>query len=141
MTTDLTLRVARRITAPANRVFDAWLDPEMLSRFMCPDHGMGVKSAETDPRVGGRYSVVMLGESGTEIPHWGAYREIVPDRKIVFTWCSPYSVDDSTVTLTFEPDGDATLVTLVHERFLSEEFRDNHERGWTSILARLAEVI
>lgn len=138
--TDLSLKVSRRIPAPAQRLFDAWLDPEMLMKFICPDHGMGVKSAETDPRVGGKYSIIMLGESG-EIPHWGAYQEITPHSRIVFTWESAYSIPGSTVTLTFEETDGGTDVTLLHERFLNEEMRDNHEKGWTSILAKLDETL
>jgi len=33
---DLTLNVDRQIAAPPEQVFDAWLTPEMLMRFMCP---------------------------------------------------------------------------------------------------------
>lgn len=139
MTTDLSLKVSRKIAAPAKSLFEAWLDPEMLMRFMCPDHGMGVKSAETDPRTGGAYSVVMLGESG-EIPHWGEYLEITQFSRIAFTWQSPYSVPDSVVTLAFDEQDGSTNLTLTHERFLSEEMRDNHEKGWTSILRKLEEI-
>ncbi len=137
--TDLSLKVTRRIAAPADRLFDAWLDPKMLMKFICPDHGMGVKSAETDPRVGGKYSIVMLGTSG-EIPHWGEYKEITPHTRIIFTWESAYSIPGSTVTLSFDERDGATDVMLLHERFLNEEMRDNHEKGWTSILAKLAET-
>ena len=38
MTTDteLKLEISRTIAAPREAVFDAWLDPEMLARFMTP---------------------------------------------------------------------------------------------------------
>ena len=137
--TDLSLKVSRRIPAPASRLFDAWLDPKMLMKFICPDHGMGVKSAETDPKVGGKYSIVMLADSG-EIPHWGEYLEISPHQRLVFTWESAFSIPGSTVTLTFDEAEGETVVTLLHERFLNEEMRDNHEKGWTSILAHLDQA-
>ena len=140
MTTDLSLKVTRRIPAPASNLYNAWLDPDMLVRFICPSHGMGVKSAETDPTVGGKYSIVMLGQSG-EIPHWGEYLELTPHTKMVFTWESDFSIKGSTVTLTFEEVDGATDVTLVHDRFLNEEMRDNHEKGWTSILTKLSETL
>ena len=34
--TELKLETSRIINAPRDRLFDAWLDPEMLSRFMTP---------------------------------------------------------------------------------------------------------
>jgi uncharacterized protein YndB with AHSA1/START domain len=140
MTTDLTLKVTRKIPAAPEGVFNAWLDPKMLAKFMCPDHGMGVKSAETDPRTGGAYQIVMIGQD-SEIPHWGEYLEITPHSRIAFTWQSEYSIEGSVVTLGFEPTSGGTEVTLTHERFLSEEMRDNHEKGWASILVKLDDVL
>lgn len=50
-------RVSHRFKTSAERVFDAWLDPEMARRWMQqPFPGMGpmdVKRVEIDPRVGG----------------------------------------------------------------------------------------
>lgn len=131
--TDLSTTVMRRINAPAERVFNAWLDPKMLARFMCPAPGVTVPRAETEARVGGRFDIVMhLNDK--DIPHWGTYSEISPHEKLVFTWESPFSVEGSTVTLTFAQTGDATDVTLVHVKFPSEESRENHTTGWTRIL-------
>lgn len=138
MTTELTLKVARHIPATPERVFDAWLDPETIRKFMITGPEAGVKSAATDPKVGGRYDIVMTNEMG-EIPHWGVYREIDRARRLVFTWNSPHAAPDSLVTLTFEPEGDGTMLTLVHEKFLSEGHRDGHEKGWTGILTSLAD--
>jgi uncharacterized protein YndB with AHSA1/START domain len=68
----------------------------------------------------------------------GVYREIVPNRKLVFTW-GWYSTPEreSLVTVTFTPDGDGTLMTLHHEQFFDEAARDRHEQGWTVIIGRL----
>ena len=43
--TDLTLTVERTIQAPQQDLFRAWLDPEMLRRFMTPGPGMTVPRA------------------------------------------------------------------------------------------------
>lgn len=140
MTTDLSLKVTQIVPAEPERVFDAWLDPEMITRFMIAAPGAGVKSAEMDPRVGGRYAITMTNDMG-EIPHWGEYREINRPDRLVFTWNSPHAAPDSLVTLTFEPVDGETLVTLVHEIFPSEGSRDGHTKGWTSILKTLAEKV
>ena len=138
--TDLSLSVERVIKAPPARVFDAWLDPATLARFMMPAEGMSVPRASSDAKTGGRFEVVMqAGEN--EIPHAGTYKEITPHSKIVFTWESPFSVDDSTVTLTFAEVAEGTHVTLHHVRFPSEEVRDNHAGGWGNILAALEKAV
>jgi len=135
--TDLTLQIERTIAAPREALFKAWLDPEMLKRFMLPGENMSVPRAEADPREGGRFEIIMLA-GGQEMPHRGTYRQITPHERIVFTWESLHSTEkDSEVTLDFVPEGDGTRVTLTHVRFPSEEIRDNHKGGWTGILAAL----
>lgn len=138
--TDLTLTVERTINAPQEAVFNAWLDPEMLRHFMLPAPGMTVPRADTDPREGGRFTIVMQG-SDDEMPHSGTYKEIRPHRRIVFTWESPFAGGDSEVTLDLEPRGKATHLTLTHIRFETEESRDNHQEGWTNILSTLDEAL
>jgi len=139
--TNLNLKIEREFKAPPNVVFDAWLNPDMLRKFMLPGEGMSVPRASAEAREGGRFEIVMkAGED--EMPHTGTYMEIVPHSRIVFTWESPFSEDDSTVTLEFSPTGSGTVLTLKHERFMTEESRDNHKGGWTRILqARVAEVV
>ena len=134
---DLTLTVSKRIAAPPARVFEAWLDPEMLAKFMTPGRDMTVPRAATDPVEGGRFDIAMK-TANAEIPHSGTYREITRHSRLVFTWESPFSAPGSTVTLDFEEVEGGTQVTLKHVKFTSEERRDNHAGGWTSILDQLA---
>lgn len=134
--TDLSLTVERTIQAAPKDVFEAWLNPEMLRRFMIPSPGMPAPTVSCDPQVGGRFEIVMKAESG-EIPHSGIYREIVPHDRIVFTWESPFSVDGSVVTLEFSPVEQGTHVTLTQVRFADEAARKSHEAGWGRVLAIL----
>lgn len=138
--TDLTLTTSRRINAPAARLFNAWLDPAMLARFMIPGSGMSVPSAKTDPRPGGRFDIVMR-DGDTDLPIGGVYKEITPHSRLVFSWESSFSAAGSTVTLTFTPDGVGTLVELTHVKFASEDSRNNHERGWAAILVMLDKTL
>ena len=138
--TELSLTTSRHINAPAARIFNAWLDPAMLARFMIAGPGMSVPSAKADPRPGGRFDLVMRN-GDKDLPHGGVYKEIIPHSRLVFSWESPFSVEGSTVTLTFSPEGDGTLVELTHVKFASEDSRNNHERGWTAILAMLDKTV
>lgn len=137
--TDLSLTTSRMIAAPAQKIFDAWLDPKALAKFMIPASGMPEPVCKTDPVEGGRFDILMIG-GDTELPHAGTYVEISRYSRLVFTWESPYSVDGSTVTLDFKEVAGGTQVTLTHVKFPSEESRDNHNAGWTQILEKLAAV-
>lgn len=136
MTVDLALKLTERIPATPERVFDAWLDPAMLSRFMSRE----VLKAESDPRVGGRFDIVMKNDMG-EVPHWGVYREIDRPNRLAFTWNSPYAEPDSLVTITLKKVGNETELTLIHDRFPSDAAREGHEKGWTAILGALAAAM
>jgi uncharacterized protein YndB with AHSA1/START domain len=130
----------RTIKASQKAVFDAWLDPAMLARFMMPGPDMSVPVAKTEARVGGDFQITMHA-GGNDIPHHGTYKEISPHERLIFTWFGPSPAEDSTVTLTFAPTADGTHVILRHDRFINEESRDNHNKGWTGILATLGQVL
>lgn len=138
--TDLTLTVSRLIAAPPERVFAAWLDPKMLLKFMTSGIGVSVAHAETDPKVGGSYAITMKVED-REIPHSGTYLEITPHSRLAFTWQSPHSAEGSIVSIDFTPQDGGTFVTLTQLRFKSEDSRNGHERGWTSILNALQTTL
>ena len=132
-TTELSLTLERQIKAPVEKVYEAWLDPKTLIRFMSNCQGISLTKAETDPRIGGRFLLVM--NNGTrDIDHSGTYLELVPYSRIAFTWESPFSMEGSRVTLDLAPKADGTLLTLTHVRFANESSRDGHRGGWTTIL-------
>lgn len=140
--TELKLQVSRVLEHPVDKVFNAWLDPNMLAKFMIPGPDMTVPEATTDARVGGRFRILMRAPKAGDLPHQGTYRKISPNKQIVFTWESPFSkLEDSTVTLDFAPEGAGTRLTLTHVRFESEESRDNHQGGWTAILAAMENAL
>ncbi|MEL7025704.1 MAG: metalloregulator ArsR/SmtB family transcription factor [Pseudomonadota bacterium] len=135
---DLRLTVSKYIAAPPERVFDAWLDPKLLASFMVPGPNVTVAIAEADPKVGGRFRIVMQA-SGNDMPHTGTYKEIRRPDRLVFTWESPFStIENSTVTLEFAKSAGGTSVTLTHVRFENETMRADHEKGWSTILSVLA---
>lgn len=139
--TDLTVKLNKTINAPIEKVFDAWLDPAMLTRFILPAPGMAPPEVESDAREGGRFTILMrVGDD--KIPHSGSYLVVNRPSQLKFTWESPFSTDDSTVTLDFSAVGaQQTSVELTHVKFVNEEARANHEGGWSNILDRLAEVV
>jgi uncharacterized protein YndB with AHSA1/START domain len=136
--TDLSLTCRRVIKASPEQVYNAWLDPAMMTRFMSPRPDMHVREARADPRVGGRFFVMMVGDK--EFPHEGTFKVLEPHSRIVFTWEAPWSAPDTQVELILNPTAEGTEVVLTHVKFLSEESRDNHTQGWTGILGKLAAL-
>jgi len=134
---DLICKVNKVINAPVEKVFDAWLNPDLLSRFMLPMPGMPQPKTEVDGREGGRFTIYM--EVGDQIiPHSGTYLELERPNRMVFSWESPFSTDGSSVALEFiSEDSATTRVELTHVRFIDEESRGNHEAGWGNILGVL----
>jgi uncharacterized protein YndB with AHSA1/START domain len=138
---DLTLCVKKTVNAPIDNVFDAWLDAEMLARFILPMPGMPQPEVENEPHQGGGFTIVMhVGDN--KIPHTGEYLEINRPNRLVFSWVSPFSTDGSTVTINFnESANGGTDVELTHVRFIDEEARSDHEGGWTNILEKLDNIL
>jgi uncharacterized protein YndB with AHSA1/START domain len=132
---ELELTVSRTIAASREKVFNAWLSPEMLAKFMMtPFPGSGLAKVSNDPVKGGRFSIIMVTPD-KEIPHAGTYLEIDPHSRLSFTWESPYSLDDSVVTIDLaKVDAGTTELTLKQVKFKSEEARQGHEGGWNAIL-------
>jgi uncharacterized protein YndB with AHSA1/START domain len=136
-----TVTVRRRIPAPAQQLFDAWLDPTSLAEWMRPCTPENKRSDITvDARVGGAYEFIMHVASGP-VRHTGIYQIIEPPRRLVFTWNSVHAgPNDSLVTVEFRPDGKATEVIITHER-LPEAVRAGHTEGWTRLLESLAKQV
>ena len=131
------LTLKRRLNAAPEKVYAAWTDPAKIVKWFRPDAG-AVKSAVLDVRNGGRYSIVFSTEDGEEHHVSGVYREEIPDERLNFTWSWHTMPErESLVTILIKPDGDGSVLTLIHEQFFDEAARDRHEHGWTGCLDKL----
>ncbi|MES2932621.1 MAG: SRPBCC domain-containing protein [Pseudomonadota bacterium] len=136
-----TITIKRRIAAPAQQLFDAWLNPSSLAEWMRPcSSGTTRSTVKVDAREGGAFEIVMHVPSGP-VCHIGIYQTIDAPRRLAFTWNSPHAgQQDSLVTVDFNPDGEATEVVITHER-LPEAAMAGHTGGWIEILESLAQKI
>jgi uncharacterized protein YndB with AHSA1/START domain len=135
------LTIRREIAAPAEALFDAWLDAQSLTAWMRPG-GIRETRAESDPRVGGAFRIVMVADE-SDIVHTGTYREIDRPHRLVFTWSSPATgFRDSLVTVTFQPSSSGATVVAIHQVGLpDEEARVSHHSGWSDALAQLDQLL
>lgn len=131
------LTLVRRIKAPPARVWAAITQPELMLQWWGPDAGPTL-SVVADVRPGGRFSVVFRLLNGDEHNPTGTYREVIPERKLVFTWDLPEAQEpESLVTFQLEPFDGGTVLTLTHEHLPDEETRKSHEAGWNGLLDKL----
>ncbi|WP_334357371.1 MULTISPECIES: SRPBCC family protein [unclassified Bradyrhizobium] len=101
----------------------------------------GSVKADINLRVGGRYRI-SFNANGTYNEVGGVYREVVPNQRLVFSWAWHSTPErESLVTLTLKPDGAGTLLTFHHAQFADATARDNHERGWMELLAKLESYL
>ena len=135
------LLITRTFDAPAAVLFAAWTRPEHFVRwfgpmdFECPE-------VSIDLRIGGAYRATIRSPTRGENRFGGVYREIVPNRRLVFTFVwdneGPSHGVETVVTVTLEERDGKTVQTLHQRGFADVERRDSHVGGWTSCLEKLA---
>lgn len=107
--------VSRRFDAPAERVFDAWLDADAARHWLFTMPDTDPVRAEIDPRIGGAFTFVDRRD-GEEVTHEGTFLDLDrPTRLRLRFWVAdkPDAVD--MLDVRFEADGDGCLLTLTHE--------------------------
>lgn len=137
-------RVTQHFAVPAERVFDAWLNPTLIGQWM---FGSALREEEVvqltvDGRVGGHFSFVVRRQ-GQEIDHIGEYLEVERPRRLVFTWgIRGHTQDESRVCIDIVPQGDGCELTLIHE--MAPQWADFVERsraGWAKMVGVLAATL
>ncbi len=131
--------VARRIAASPETVFDAWLDPGGLGRWLFATPGGVMEKVEIDARVGGGFLVAeRRGDDLAE--HFGEYVALDRPRLIAFDFRTGFSAERTRVTVTIAPDGDGALLTLTHDGVWAD-YEARTRQGWTMIVDNLAATL
>ncbi|HEV3229709.1 MAG TPA: SRPBCC domain-containing protein [Solirubrobacteraceae bacterium] len=122
-----------RVAARPETVFAHFTDPVRMVRWMGTD-------ATLDPRPGG---VCRIDVNGAAM--LGEFVEVDPYRRIVFTWgweqeLFSVTAQSTVVEVSFTPDGENTIVHLIHRRMPGAAAAAFHRAGWEHYLQRLAVV-
>lgn len=117
-------------------LFSQWTSAEHLKRWMCPNAGE-ILSCQVDLTVGGRYRIAMRTQSG-EHTVTGTYLEIVPNRRLRFTWGWLGNNWSNEVDVQFfSTDSGASRLTLRQREFPSSDDLDQHRDGWNMSVANI----
>jgi uncharacterized protein YndB with AHSA1/START domain len=144
MTSPVLIVIKRIFAASPERVFEAWLNPAMASKWLfATDTGIMIR-AENDPRVGGTYTFTDRRAGMGDVEHTGTYLEIDRPKRLVFTFGVPaFSPDFDRVTIEISPreQGGCELV-LTHEMKPEHaEYREGSKKGWDKILDGLDRTL
>jgi uncharacterized protein YndB with AHSA1/START domain len=139
MADPVSLTIERRIAAPPEAVFDAWIDPAAVGRWLFATPGGVMERVEIDARVGGGFTIVeRRGDDVAE--HYGEYVEIERPRRIAFEFWTSLGEERTRVTATIEADGEGSRITLTHDGVWAD-WEAQTQKGWTMILDGLARVL
>jgi uncharacterized protein YndB with AHSA1/START domain len=134
----LLLVFTRVFSAPAERVFDAWLDPASARCWLFTTSDGEMQRVEIDPRVCGKFAIVEK-RGQTLADHIGTYEVIDRPHRLVFIFA--YQGGTPTrVTVELEPVAGGCRLTLTHE--LDPQWAAYVEKGregWTTILDGLTK--
>jgi len=137
------LRFERLVRAAPERVFDAFTSPAGQRELYGTDEPGWIVESHCDLRVGGVWAI-SFGPSQDELYHHRhVFQEIDRPRRIRLTTTETRIDGSSFVTsmeFTFAARGEATLMTLTHTGFPTEELRDEHTRGLPNAFARLERI-
>ena len=132
-TANISARIERTFKASPEKVFQAWTQSDVMSRWICTGP-VYVVSCSIDARVGGGYRIHMRDPRGEDHIVSGTYDEVVPNQRLVFSWSwitTPDRQSRVSVDLAAAAGGGCHL-TLTHDRFYDEAARDGHVRHWAA---------
>lgn len=144
------LVIHRTFDAPVNLVWQAWTDPNQVTRwygarnFTCPVALMNFCK-------GGKYLICMRAIDGTDFWSTGTYKEIIPLKKIVATDSFADEMGnvvameglplEMEVTLLFEDLGGRTKLTIRHAGLPKGETTVATRDGWNEQLDKLMSLL
>jgi uncharacterized protein YndB with AHSA1/START domain len=141
----VTLRLKRVIKATPEKVYNAFVDPDVYAAWL-PPHGFVGKVHAMDARVGGKFrmSFYTVNKSWSNT-FGGTYVELVPHKRIVHT--DRFETDDPAmqgemrVTITLTPHAEGTLVEVLQEGIPAGPAASGAPYGWSQSFEKLAQLV
>lgn len=143
MTTTNTVRLHRVLTAPPEKVYRAFIDPDAMARWI-PPNGFTGKVHHMDVKVGGTFKMSFTNfTTGTVISFGGDYLEVVPNERLRYTdvFDDPNLPGVMTVTITLKKASVGTELTAVQEGVPDVIPLEACYLGWQESLLNLARLV
>jgi uncharacterized protein YndB with AHSA1/START domain len=131
-----TLEITRTFDASPARVFACFTNREDWSAWAGTREIQGEVTL-LEPRVGGRYRIVMHRPDGIEMAVGGEFHVLEEPSRLAFTWKWEQGEDTTLVTIFLRDVGGKTEMHFRHEGFATEDDRDRHNDGWDGCFAKL----
>jgi uncharacterized protein YndB with AHSA1/START domain len=137
-----TFAIERTYPASPARVFAAWADPAVKSRWFVGPDDWESGNYELDFRVGGR-ETTSGGPKGGPIHYYEAlYLDIVPDERLILTYdmrMDEKRISVSLATMEVKPDGAGTRLIYTEQGAYLDGFDDPaiREKGTRDLLDAL----
>ena len=131
-TADREIVISRVISAPRERVFEAFTEVRHLSQWWGPT-GFTTTTRAFEFRVGGEWIFVMHGPDGTDYQEWISWTEIDPPERIALLH-GEFRGDPNAFesVLTFATDGAATRLEM-RTVFPTKQLRDEAVQKYHAI--------
>lgn len=134
------VRVGQRFSAPAERVFDAWIDPATAGKWLFATAWRPLASVAIDARAGGSFRFEER-EGGEGAVHSGQYIELERPRRLVLALAEERRPRDVTrVSVEIVPLREGCELTLIHASVLPDNAHHTEGR-WTGMLYGLAKML
>ena len=139
------LRIERVFDAPKERVYRAFTESPLRSRWVRPADDWQVPLTELEARVGGRYRDVFVAPDGTRFEESGVFHELRAGERLVYS-CrfegGGALEPEMRVTIDLHDLGDGkTRLTLEQTGSRERKNRDEQEQGWPAFLDQLAKAV
>ena len=135
------VRIELDINAPAESVWDAWTEPDLIVKWFGSDpNGQGIK-ATMNVHPGGSYEITFRDSNGTEHTCMGKYLTVEKNKQLSFTWqwkSEPGVV--STVSVSLIPTNNTTVMIFQHKD-LGTASAHNYLTGWNSTFEKLKSLL
>lgn len=137
--------VRHRLASAPAKVFVAFSDASLVSRWLTPSPEVALTVLEFDFRIGGIYRFAYHVPDGPTMFVNGVYRVIEPPSKIVFSWNieppDEHAGIRSEVTIALTPDGPGTQLLIRHAQLTQAGAARRHTEGWRGALDQLTAVL
>jgi uncharacterized protein YndB with AHSA1/START domain len=134
------IRISRRFRAPAEDVFDAWLDPRIAGKWLFATASRPMSTVAIDARVAGSFRLVDRAD-GKPVAYSGEYVEILPPRRLAFTLSADHHPRVVTrVRVEIVPLKTGCDLTVTNEN-VPPHYASRTEARWTGILYGLGVTL